>query len=219
MHKPSGQTNQAVSSPTDDHTSLCKPLGHVVLTDCTITMTRQPLRLSGPLKLERTDELDSLGDDHLRCGGRRVSVSGCLIGSAETNKPHCRHGLSFPGGTSSTSLRSTTGQVREISKGLLEAHLEDRFAKVPFEQETFDRSAAAFNNPDHVSIVVHNSRPKSSPLQFLGSRNRNARPSGSSAAHFQFPPDSVQVGSAVMPLYYCLNVRPGGKICPMSGTS
>src|ERR1700677_3727224 len=39
-----------------------------------------------------------------------------------------------------------------------EAHLEVQFAEVDFDDATFDRSAASFNNPDYVAIVIHNYR-------------------------------------------------------------
>ena len=54
--------------------------------------------------------------------------------------------------------RTRPGRLREISARFCEAHLADRFAEVDFDDATFDRSAASFDNPDHVRIVIHNYR-------------------------------------------------------------
>jgi hypothetical protein len=36
--------------------------------------------------------------------------------------------------------------------------LADRFAEADLDDATFDRNARSFDNPDHVSIVIHNYR-------------------------------------------------------------
>ena len=36
--------------------------------------------------------------------------------------------------------------------------MADRFAEWDFDDATFNRSAASFDNPDHVAIVIHNYR-------------------------------------------------------------
>ena len=52
--------------------------------------------------------------------------------------------------------RARPGRLREVRRRFRRAHLATRFAEVEFDDATFDRSAAAFDNPDHVAIVVHN---------------------------------------------------------------
>jgi pimeloyl-ACP methyl ester carboxylesterase len=48
--------------------------------------------------------------------------------------------------------------LREIHARFCRAHLAAGFAEVDFDDATFDRSAAAFKNPDHVAIAIHNYR-------------------------------------------------------------
>jgi hypothetical protein len=49
------------------------------------------------------------------------------------------------------------GRLRETSARVFEADLADS-PKWNFDDATFDRSAACFDNPDHVAIVIHNYR-------------------------------------------------------------
>jgi pimeloyl-ACP methyl ester carboxylesterase len=57
-------------------------------------------------------------------------------------------------------LRTRRGKQRGHRKGQELATLEWRNAspKWDFDDATFARTAASFNNPDHVSIVIHNYR-------------------------------------------------------------
>ena len=54
--------------------------------------------------------------------------------------------------------RTRPSRVRPLPARLRQAHLADRLAQWTFDDATFDRSAAAFDNPDHVAIVIHNYR-------------------------------------------------------------
>ena len=47
-------------------------------------------------------------------------------------------------------------RLRQIPARFCEAHRDDRLAEWSFDDATFNRTAAAFNNPDHVAIVIHN---------------------------------------------------------------
>ena len=71
----------------------------------------------------------------------------------------CRRAPSSRGGTSSTSrpnavepATTSTATTSPSSSGTR------RHRSGHFDDETFDRSAAAFDNPDHVDIVIHNYR-------------------------------------------------------------
>ena len=88
-----------------------------------------------------------------------VSVSGYLIGSQESGKMPLPPKAELNGGISSISRPS--GVELGYDKNRRE------FAKLiwqiaspqwKFDDATFDRSAAAFDNPDHVAIVIHNYR-------------------------------------------------------------
>ena len=87
-----------------------------------------------------------------------VSVSGYLIGSRRQPGCRCRRRRSSPGGTSSTSPPSAAGPATSRTGATSPADLADRVAAVDFDDATFERSAAAFDNPDHVDIVIHNYR-------------------------------------------------------------
>jgi len=50
------------------------------------------------------------------------------------------------------------GRLREIPARLRQTHLAAGSPKWNFDDATFDRSAASFDNPDHVAIVTHNYR-------------------------------------------------------------
>ena len=49
-------------------------------------------------------------------------------------------------------------RLRQIPVRVCQAHLADRVAEWHFDDATFDRTAKAFDNPDHVSVVIHNYR-------------------------------------------------------------
>jgi len=54
--------------------------------------------------------------------------------------------------------RTRPGRLRAVPARLCQAHLQSASPKWDFDDATFERSAAAFDNPDHVSIVIHNYR-------------------------------------------------------------
>lgn len=88
-----------------------------------------------------------------------VSVSGYLIGSSESNK------LPLPPGSEyqwwyQYYFATERGRMGYDKYRHDFARLIWRTAspKWDFDDVTFDRSAAAFNNPDHVAIVIHNYR-------------------------------------------------------------
>lgn len=93
-----------------------------------------------------------------RCSGI-VSVSGYLIGSREANRKPLQP---------STELKWWYQYYFATERGRAGYEANRReFAKLiwrlaspewKFDQATFDRSAAAFDNPDHVAIVIHNYR-------------------------------------------------------------
>ena len=90
-----------------------------------------------------------------------VSVSGYLIGSPESGKiplpPAAEfqwwYQFLFCHGTRSGWLRQNTGTILRRRSGSFLAS-----PKWHFDDATFDRTAAAFENPDHVAIVIHNYR-------------------------------------------------------------
>jgi pimeloyl-ACP methyl ester carboxylesterase len=49
-------------------------------------------------------------------------------------------------------------RLRAISPRFCEAHLAHCVPRWNFDDATFDRTAASFDNPDHVAIVIHNYR-------------------------------------------------------------
>src|SRR5262245_21336427 len=53
--------------------------------------------------------------------------------------------------------RTRPRRLRQIPARVFETHLAAS-PKWQFDDATFDRSAASFDNPDHVSIVIHNYR-------------------------------------------------------------
>ena len=88
-----------------------------------------------------------------------VSVSGYLIGSPASNKKPLPPKQSSHGGTNSILPRSAAGPVTR-NTGTIFAKLiwQTASPKWDFSDATFDRSAASFDNPDHVDIVIHNYR-------------------------------------------------------------
>jgi pimeloyl-ACP methyl ester carboxylesterase len=54
--------------------------------------------------------------------------------------------------------RARSGRIREIPARVREADLADRSPKWDFDDATFARSAASFENPDHVAVAIHNYR-------------------------------------------------------------
>jgi hypothetical protein len=88
-----------------------------------------------------------------------VSISGYLSAARKPAGRPCRRRLSFNGGTNITSPQN--GARAGYDKHRHEfAKLIWQIAspKWKFDDATFERSAASFNNPDHVSIVIHNYR-------------------------------------------------------------
>ena len=89
-----------------------------------------------------------------------VSVSGYLIGSQEANKAP----LPPQGGARlvvSVLLRHQPrpGRLRELPQGVRQADLADRLAEMAVSTTRHSSAAPqAFDNPDHVSIVIHNYR-------------------------------------------------------------
>src|SRR5499433_2703757 len=88
-----------------------------------------------------------------------VSVSGYLIGSQESNKEplHPQAELAWWYQVYFATERGRAGYSkyrRDFAKLIWQL----ASPKWKFDDATFDRSAASFNNPDHVSIVIHNYR-------------------------------------------------------------
>ena len=54
--------------------------------------------------------------------------------------------------------RARPGRLRQIPARLFEAIWRLASPKWNFDDATFDRTAASFDNPDHVAIVIHNYR-------------------------------------------------------------
>ena len=89
-----------------------------------------------------------------------VSVSGYLIGSQEAGKTAAAaKGRARNGGTSIILPRNAAGPATTNTGTSLRSS-SGRLAspKWDFDDATFDRSAASFDNPDHVAIVIHNYR-------------------------------------------------------------
>jgi pimeloyl-ACP methyl ester carboxylesterase len=88
-----------------------------------------------------------------------VSVSGYLIGSQESNKmplpPKAELEWWYQYYFATERGRAGYGKYRHDFAKLI---WQTASPKWEFDDATFDRSAAAFNNPDHVSIVIHNYR-------------------------------------------------------------
>lgn len=85
-----------------------------------------------------------------------VSVSGYLIGSL---KGRCHRRPSCNGGTNITSLPNAAATAT-TNTGAISPSLIWQLAspKWNFDDATFARSAAYFDNPDHVGVVIHNYR-------------------------------------------------------------
>ena len=88
-----------------------------------------------------------------------VSVSGYLIGSQAAGKTPLIPSASTNGGTSftlpPTAARPATTSTDTTFNKLI---WQTASPSWKFDDATFDLSAAAFDNPDHVTIVVHNYR-------------------------------------------------------------
>lgn len=88
-----------------------------------------------------------------------VSVSGYLIGSREVNKaplpPKAEYEWWYQYYFATERGRAGYGKYRHDFNKLI---WQLASPKWKFDDATYDRSAAAFNNPDHVSIVIHNYR-------------------------------------------------------------
>jgi pimeloyl-ACP methyl ester carboxylesterase len=88
-----------------------------------------------------------------------VSVSGYLIGSQEANKAPLppRAELAWWYQYYFATERGRTGYDK-YRRDFAKLIWHTASPKWGFDDETFDRSAAAFENPDHVDIVIHNYR-------------------------------------------------------------
>jgi pimeloyl-ACP methyl ester carboxylesterase len=88
-----------------------------------------------------------------------VSVSGYLIGSVESNRmpllPQAELQWWYQYYFATERGRAGYQQYRHDFSKLI---WQLASPKWDFDDATFDRSAASFNNPDHVSIVIHNYR-------------------------------------------------------------
>ena len=88
-----------------------------------------------------------------------VSVSGYLIGSREINKvplpPKAEHEWWYQYYFATERGRSGYEKYRREFSKLIWQIASPKWA---FNDATFERSAAAFDNPDHVDIVIHNYR-------------------------------------------------------------
>src|SRR5262249_5662188 len=88
-----------------------------------------------------------------------ISVSGYLIGNQEAGKMpfppqsdfDCRYQVSF---ATDGGRAGYEEYRREFSKLIW----QPASPKWNFDDATFNRSAASFDNPDHVAIVIHNCR-------------------------------------------------------------
>ncbi len=93
-----------------------------------------------------------------RCTGL-VSVSGYLIGSQEANKvplpPNAELAWWYQYYFATERGRAGYGKYRREFAKLIWRTASPNWH---FDDATFDRSAAAFDNPDHVAIVIHNYR-------------------------------------------------------------
>jgi len=88
-----------------------------------------------------------------------VSVSGYLIGSQAANEaplpPQAEHAWWYQFYFATERGRAGYGTYRRDFSKLIWQLASPRWA---FDDATFTRSAAAFDNPDHVTIVIHNYR-------------------------------------------------------------
>ena len=87
-----------------------------------------------------------------------VSVSGYLIGSQEAGKVPLSPKAEFEWRTVLFRHRAWTAGPREDRREFSKLIWETASPKWQFDDATFNRSAAAFDNPDHVAIVIHNYR-------------------------------------------------------------
>ena len=88
-----------------------------------------------------------------------VSVSGYLITSLEFNSqplpPVAEYGWWYQYYFSTERGRAGYDRYRHDFNKLIWKHVSPKW---DFDDATFDRTAASFNNPDHVAIVIHNYR-------------------------------------------------------------
>lgn len=93
-----------------------------------------------------------------RCTGL-VSVSGYLIGSQDANKaplpPEAERAWWYQFYFATERGRAGYEKYRKEFARLI---WQTASPKWDFDDETFDRSARAFDNPDHVAVVIHNYR-------------------------------------------------------------
>ena len=87
-----------------------------------------------------------------------VSVSGYLIVNLVANQRPLARRPSTDGGISTTSPPTRCRRIPREHPRLQQADLAEGLAPWKFDDATYDRTAAAFTNPDHVDIVIHNYR-------------------------------------------------------------
>ena len=88
-----------------------------------------------------------------------VSVSGYLIGSQEVGKVPLPPKAELQWWYQYLFChRTRPGRLRQIPARFAKLIWQIASPKWSFDDATFDRSAAAFENPDHVEIVIHNYR-------------------------------------------------------------
>ena len=83
-----------------------------------------------------------------------VSVSGYLIGREESEKEPLPQRPSCNGGTDIIRHGTRPGRLRQIPPRFSKLIWQLASPKWGFDDATFDRTAAAFDNPDHVDIVI-----------------------------------------------------------------
>ena len=88
-----------------------------------------------------------------------VSVSGYLIGSPESNKMPLQPKAEFPWWYQ-YYFATDRGKLgySQYTHDFNKLIWQTASPKWNFDDATYDRSAASFNNPDHVAIVIHNYR-------------------------------------------------------------
>ena len=101
-----------------------------------------------------------------RCGAVAGALQGAGVGErlpdrqpGGRTRSRCRRRPSSSGGTSSTSRPSAAAPAtRQYRRDFAKLIWQTASPQWHFDDATFERSAAAFDNPDHVSIVIHNYR-------------------------------------------------------------
>jgi len=117
-----------------------------------------------------------------------VSVSGYLIGTHKPARCRCPQRPSYNGGISSISPPSAVGRaMKKYRHDFSKLIWQTASPKWAFDDATFDRSAASFENPDHVAVVIHNyplaAGPSGGRGEICRSGQAACRPSGHCRAH------------------------------------